>query len=265
MKTSFNLTQMGCDILQDPNPASKATKTLQYADQFRIGCSFGSGNRPLRPSRPERPCLVPPNQVPQRKGKAGIPQLLHALAHIELNALDMSWHTLLMGIEFGMPSSFFDDWIVVAEQEAQHFLGLNRRLLRHHSHYGAYSAHDGLWEATMVSNDCMLARLVIVPLVLEARGLDVTPTIMAKLRKFGDTASLAHLQIIYHEEVGHVGYGVKWYRYLCNQKGLKPEKTFLDIIQNRFTGRLKLPFNHEARAKAGLPQHFYDQPALLSS
>lgn len=244
----------------------KALDTIRLVARYRADdLELGCATPPARPARPDKPTLVHPSMVPQRKGKIGRAQLLHALAHIELNALDLALDTILLAANHGMEASFFDDWLLVAEQEAHHFLGLHKRLVSFGFGYGDFDAHDGLWEAAEVTRDCLRARMVIVPLVLEARGLDVTPSIMAKLRKAGDAGSAAQLQVIYAEEVGHVALGAKWFGRLCKIDGCDPEEEFREIIQERFRGKLKLPFNHEARERAGFPARFYDHELLLSS
>ena len=253
-------------ILKTPCVTQKATDAIELVSRHRqCHLDLGRATPPARPARPQKPELVPPAQVPQRKGKIGRAQLLHALAHIELNALDLALDTILLAATKGMPEAFFDDWLLIVEQEAHHFLALQKRLQALGHEYGDFAAHDGLWEAAEVTRDSIRARMVIVPLVLEARGLDVTPAIMAKLRKAGDVGSIAQLQIIYAEEVGHVALGAKWFEHLCHETQLDPEMEFRSIIQERFRGKLKLPFNHEARKRAGLPPRFYDHQLLLSS
>jgi len=253
-------------ILETPCVTQKATDAIELISRHRATkLDLGRAIAPVRPARPQKPKLVPPGQVPQRKGRIGRAQLLHALAHIELNALDLALDTILLAASTGMPEVFFDDWSLIVEQEAQHFLALQKRLQALGHEYGDFDAHDGLWEAAEVTRDSIRARMVIVPLVLEARGLDVTPAIMAKLRKAGDVGSIAQLQIIYAEEVGHVALGAKWFEYLCRKNAMDPEMEFRNIIQERFRGKLKLPFNHEARQRAGLPARFYNHKLLLSS
>jgi uncharacterized ferritin-like protein (DUF455 family) len=215
------------------------------------------------PARPEKPDLLHPTNMPRRRNSSkGQIALLHAIAHIELNAIDLAWDMVL---RFGdevvqrhkLGWHFFDDWVQVADEEAKHFLMLDGRLTELGVSYGDLPAHDGLWEAAYDTRDDLLARLVVVPMVLEARGLDVTPAMMARLRKSGDDVSADILAVIYEEEVGHVRIGNHWLHKLCSKMAQKPEKVFPEKLNIFFKGRLKEPFNIEARDLAGMPRSFY--------
>ena len=189
---------------------------------------------------------------------AGRVALLHALAHIELNAIDLAWDLVARFCGEALPRAFFDDWVGVASEEAMHFELLARRLADFGAAYGDLPAHDGLWESAAATAGDLLARLAVVPLVLEARGLDVTPAMMAQLEHVGDPQSAAVLQRIYRDEIGHVAVGMLWFDRLCRMRGLSPEKVFQERVRRFFKGELKPPFNREARAAAGFPEHYYE-------
>ena len=224
--------------------------------------SFSSGklrNLPSRPGRPEKPELLPPAQVPKRplKSARGRKALIHAIAHIELNAIDLALDIVLRFSAKQMPRSFYDGWMRVAFEEAKHFTLLRSRLQRMGADYGDLPAHDGLWEAAGETGSDLIARLAIVPLVLEARGLDVTPPLVAKLVEHGDTETAEIFNIIYEDEKGHVAVGAKWFRFLCHKNGLDPNATFAELVRKHFRGSLKPPFNDRARSANGLTPLFY--------
>ncbi len=191
--------------------------------------------------------------------------LLHALAHIELNAIDLGWDIVARFAGEGLPQEFFDDWVRVAVEEAGHFELLAQRLADVGVEYGDLPAHDGLWEAAVATADDLLARLAVVPLVLEARGLDVTPAMAAQLERVGDCDSAAILNRIYEDEIGHVAVGRRWFHHLCEARRLSPADVFADRVRRCFKGGLKPPFNHRARAAAGLPATYYEPLALVTS
>ena len=203
--------------------------------------------------------------MPKRRAfgsPAGRIALLHALAHIELNAIDLAWDLVARFAGTGLPRGFFDDWVKVAAEEACHFELLAGRLAELGAGYGDLPAHDGLWEAAGATADDLLARLAVVPLVLEARGLDVTPEMAARLERVGDAESAEILRRIYHDEIGHVATGLRWFDRLCVARGLSPEAVFQDRVRRFFKGELKPPFNHQARAAAGFPRHYYEPLAV---
>jgi uncharacterized ferritin-like protein (DUF455 family) len=199
--------------------------------------------------------------MPKRRAfgsQAGRIALLHALAHIELNAIDLGWDIVARFSGEDLPRAFFDDWVSVAAEEAAHFAMLTDRLGELGVRYGDLPAHDGLWEAASVTAHDLLARLAVVPLVLEARGLDVTPEMVARLERVGDLPSAEILRRIYRDEIGHVAVGLRWFDRLCRMRGLVPEEVFHERVQRYFKGDLKPPFNHKARAAAGFPPHYYE-------
>jgi uncharacterized ferritin-like protein (DUF455 family) len=221
----------------------------------------GNASPPARPARPLRPELHPPRDMPKRRNfgsPAGRTALLHALAHIELNAIDLAWDLVARFASLVASPQFFDDWVTVAAEEANHFALLSARLGNYDAAYGDLPAHDGLWEAAAATSGDVLARLAVVPLVLEARGLDVTPEMAARLERAGDLQSAAILRLIFAEEIGHVAAGQRWFERLCIDRSLSPEAVFQDRVQRVFRGALKPPFNREARDAAGLPADYYE-------
>lgn len=162
-----------------------------------------------------------------------------------------------------MPRSFFDDWVQVGLEEAKHFALLDRRLKELDAAYGDLPAHDGLWQAAEATGHDLTARLAVIPLVLEARGLDVTPSMGEKVRQTGDHATAAILDVIYRDERRHVAFGAKWFRFLCDRERRAPEPAFHDLVRACFRGALKPPFNDRARSEAGLTPGFYKPLASL--
>ena len=223
--------------------------------------SVGRAEPPAHPARPDRPVLRPPKEMPRRRNfgsPAGRIALVHALAHIELNAIDLAWDIIARFAAEDLARAFFNDWVAVAAEEAEHLALLADRLADLGARYGDLPAHDGLWEAATVTADDLLGRLAVVPLVLEARGLDVTPEMAARVERAGDAPTAAILHRIYRDEIGHVAVGLRWFDRLCRARGLVPEEVFHDRVQRCFKGDLKPPFNHAARAAAGFPPHYYE-------
>jgi uncharacterized ferritin-like protein (DUF455 family) len=203
--------------------------------------------------------------MPKRRAfgsQAGRIALLHALAHIELNAIDLGWDIIARFSGEDLSRAFFDDWVGVATEEAAHFALLADRLGDFGVCYGDLPAHDGLWGAAAATADDLLARLAVVPLVLEARGLDVTPEMVARLERVGDRPSAEILRRIYRDEIGHVAIGLRWFDRLCRAHGLVPEEVFHERVRRCFKGDLKPPFNHEARAAAGFSPRYYEPLAV---
>ena len=231
----------------------------------RLEAEYRPGSMPSRPARPARPELLSPAAMPRRtfKGERGRFALLHSLAHIELNAVDLTWDMVGRFADRALPRSFFDDWVRVGLEEAKHFSLLRKRLDDLGSFYGALPAHHGLWEAAESTGNDLGGRLAIIPLVLEARGLDITPPMIEKARARGDEASAAILEIIYRDEKRHVAFGAKWFRFLCDRDRTDPERRFQDLVRRHFRGGLKPPFNDRARAEAGLTPGFYRPLARL--
>ncbi|PZU85670.1 MAG: DUF455 domain-containing protein [Shinella sp.] len=214
---------------------------------------------PERPGRPAKPELVPPKATEKRSLHTlpGRIAMLHALAHIELNAVDLALDIVARFATEPVPHSFFDGWMQVAFEESKHFRMVRERLKALGADYGDMPAHDGLWQAAHSTRNDLTARLAVVPLILEARGLDVTPSLQVKMRETGDIESADVLKVIYDDEKGHVAIGAKWFRFLCARERRDPAATFKELVRANFRGSLKAPFNDVARAEAGLTPSFY--------
>ena len=211
----------------------------------------------LLPGRPALPRLIPPKQVPTRTPftPEGLASLLHAVCHIEFNAINLALDAVWRF--HGMPAAYYTDWLRVAYEESQHF-ELLRTHLKHLGYaYGDFDAHDGLWQMCERTSKDVLARMALVPRTLEARGLDATPLIQAKLLKVDTpdaTRAVEILDIILRDEVGHVAIGNHWYRWLCEQRGLDPVALYGELVQRYDAPKHRPPFNHEARLRAGFTE-----------
>jgi uncharacterized ferritin-like protein (DUF455 family) len=203
------------------------------------------------PGRPQRPLLVRPQDLPHRglHTEEGRKALLHAIAHIEFNAINLALDAVYRFRQ--MPLEYISDWLQVAAEEARHFGLLAGRLAELGAGYGDFPAHNGLWEMALKTDADPMERMALVPRVLEARGLDVTPGMIRRLEAAGDQPSVAVLQVIQREEVGHVAIGSHWFRFLAQRRGLDPETTFLDLLEQRMPGGVRPPFALEARLAAG--------------
>ena len=203
------------------------------------------------PGRPARPKLVHPRELPRRGfgTTKGVPLSSTPIAHIEFNAIDLAWDA---AYRFrGMPRAFYADWVGVANDEARHFVMLRERLRELGHDYGDFDAHNGLWEMAEKTAHDGLARMALVPRVLEARGLDVTPGMIVKLRALGDEATAAILEVILREEVAHVAAGSRWFRWYCERDGVEPRARFRELLREYARGVLHGPFNMEARSAGG--------------
>ncbi len=265
-KAAGTLAEGAVAVLNSAEPARKVALTRETAARWRDGDMPIGAATPLdRPARPACPVLLMPRDMPKRRNfgsAAGRVALLHALAHIELNAIDLAWDLVARFGANDLPSGFFDDWVGVAAEEAEHFALLSDRLAALGAAYGDLPAHDGLWEAAAATAHDPIARLAVVPLVLEARGLDVTPEMIRRLDNAGDADSAAVLHRLYDDEIGHVAAGVRWFDHLCRARGLDPWAAFHDRVHRHFTGLLKPPFNRAARDAAGFPAAYYEPLAL---
>jgi uncharacterized ferritin-like protein (DUF455 family) len=248
-------------VLTTADPYAKVMAARAAARDWRLGrlAHTFDMTMPERPARPEHPELLPPNRMPKR-GKGGSERgriaLIHALAHIEFAAIDLAFD---MAGRFGgqFPRAFTDDWMKVGADEALHFALLDRRLRSLGSHYGALPAHDGLWDAAAATAHDVLARLAVVPMVLEARGLDVTPATIDRFAAVGDTGTTRILTRILNDEIRHVRTGTIWFESACAAAGVIPEPTWRDLVNRYFRGMLKPPFNDSARDSAGLTREYY--------
>ena len=249
-------------VLTAAAAADKLSLTRQAAAAWRDGrlSQLGRVSPPDRPARPERPELRPPRDM-ARRGRAVSPKgrvaMLHALAHIELNAIDLAWDLIARFPDQDMPKPFFDDWVTVADDEARHFEMLETRMAELGAAYGDLPAHDGLWQAALSTAGSLAARLAVVPMVLEARGLDVTPRTIEGLTAHGDSASAALLQIIHDDEITHVAAGCRWFEFLCARQNIDPVTEWHTLLARHFGGRLKPPINDESRLRAGLTPAYY--------
>lgn len=259
------LAQMAVEVLTTADGRAKTALGRRHAAAWRDARAAGAplplgrAQPPARPARPDAPELLAPRDVPRRRPGtlAGRIALLHAVAHIELNAVDLHWDIIARFADTKMPMGFYDDWVKAADEEAKHFNLICDCLEALGSHYGALPAHAGMWRAAEDTADDLLGRLAVVPMVLEARGLDVTPGMIEIFRKAGDAQALDALSVIYAEEVAHVAYGSKWFHFLCGRQDIDPKEVFHDLVRRYFHGALKPPFNEEKRAEAGIPPDFY--------
>ena len=245
--------------LAESDPVTKAAMTRHFAEAFRDARlklpAAAPAPEPIRmPGRPARLELVHPGKLPRRGlgSPAGRAAFIHAIAHIELNAIDLAWDAVYRFR--GLPATFASDWVSCADDEARHFGLLRARLLEHGHDYADFPAHNGLWEMCEKTAHDGLARMALVPRVLEARGLDVTPAMIEKLRALGDGSTADVLEIILREEVAHVAAGTRWYHWYCRQAGAEPRARFRELLHEYAGGYLHGPFNEEARLLAGFAE-----------
>ncbi|WP_295316757.1 ferritin-like domain-containing protein [Roseobacter sp.] len=260
-----SLAEMAVDVLTTADGREKTALSRQYAALWQAARdageipAIGRADPPLHPARPAAPELLSPRDVPRRR--PGTPEgriaLLHAVAHIELNAVDLHWDIIARFAHVKMPAGFYDDWVKAADEESKHFNLMCTCLEEEGSHYGALPAHAGMWRAAEDTVDDFMGRLAVVPMVLEARGLDVTPGMIGVFRRAGAASAVAALETIYAEEVSHVAYGSKWFHFLCGRHDEDPKERFHALVTRYFHGPLKPPFNEEKRAEAGIPPDFY--------
>jgi uncharacterized ferritin-like protein (DUF455 family) len=255
MESLFNAAEhclAACEI------EDKLQLTQQYAQAWRDGglsLESDSDPKPIgEPGRPAKPVLVAPGDVPKRglgteEGRAA---LLHAVTHIEFNAINLAWDAVYRFRD--LPRQFYSNWVRVADEEAYHFQLLRQRLNDMGYDYGDFPAHSGLWDMAVKTAFDPMVRMALVPRVLEARGLDVTPGIMKRLRNAGDLESVAALEIILRDEVGHVEIGSRWFKHFCDLRGLNMEQTFLQLIGQYFAGQLRGPFHYDARLQSGFSE-----------
>ena len=256
-----SIAEAARSVLDTAEPAAKVKAARLIARQWRRGelAHRFDVAMPDAPARPDRPELLPPNRMPKR-GRAGSERAriagIHALAHIEFVAIDLAFDMIgRFGGEF--PRSFVDDWIGVGADEAMHFALLDRRLRQLGSHYGAHPAHGGLWEVAEATASDAMARLAVVPMVLEARGLDITPMTIARYEAAGDLPTARILRRILSDEIRHVGAGTKWFESTCRITETSPQQAWRALVSRHFRGVVKPPFNDSARDAAGLTREYY--------
>ena len=250
--------------LMESDPFKKADKTQrlfqQHESMQRVidGRGVCEVERIETPGIPDTPALVDPRQVKRRGfgSEAGRLALLHALAHIEFNAINLALDAAYRFRQ--MPHEFASDWLLVAADESRHFLLVAERLAELDSHYGAFDAHAGLWNMALKTDHDVMVRMALVPRVLEARGLDVAPPMIEKFRQREDHRSADLLDIIFNDEIRHVQIGNHWFRYCCEQRGLQPSDVFEQLLRQHSRGYLRGPYNEEARVQAGFSMEELD-------
>ena len=255
--------------LDATDPAEKLRLTHETWQAFLAGELRADPDSPPpepigAPGRPAKPRLVNARQVPQRGlGSAeGRAALVHAVAHIEFNAINLAWDAVYRYRD--KPADYYRDWASCAHDEARHFSMLSARLAELGHAYGDFDAHDGLWAMAEKTAAHDTARMALVPRVLEARGLDVTPGMIERLRKLGDQRTVAILEVILREEVAHVAAGTRWYRHCCERDGVDPIDTFFVLLRDYMGATLRGPFNRPARLEAGFLEEELDRLAALS-
>ena len=235
-----------------------ARATARAWRQGRLSHEFVD-DLPDTPARPARPELLRPRDMPRRGKGTSVTKraaLIHSLAHIEFVAIDLAFDMIgRFGSQF--PREFVDDWIQVGAEEAMHFVLLDRRLREMDSFYGALPAHDGLWDTARETAYDASARLAIVPMVLEARGLDITLQTVEKFKQQGDFLTAKVLNRIFHDEIKHVSYGTKWFESCCKSQKVNRHEHWKTLVKTHFRGGLKPPFNDSARDAAGLTHDYY--------
>ena len=242
-----------CLLVSDP--VEKCNAVFKLHEKFLSETlsleKFTSTEEIIAPGRPEKPILVLPQSVPRRtlSTTEGRVALIHAITHIEFNAINLALDAIFRFQQ--MPEEYYIDWMRVAFEEAQHFSMLSKRLNQHDCKYGELHAHNGLWEMAMKTRHSVLARMALVPRVLEARGLDVTPRMIQRLESVGDHETVEILHIIFEQEIGHVAIGSRWFKYACAQQNLVPEEMFQNLLDEYMSGELRGPFELEARKQAG--------------
>jgi len=250
----MELRSLALDLLLIQDPAAKAAAALGLDATLTMDTQARLTEPPGIPGRPERPRLVEHIKLkgPSMRTPAGIAALVHAIAHIEFNAinlaLDVCWRFP------GMPETFYRDWLRIAQEEAKHFTLLREHLLGLGFDYGDFDAHNALWDMAERTKHDLLARIALVPRTLEARGLDASPAVKRKLVGAGDKRAGEILDVILHDEIGHVLAGNRWYRFLCEQRGLDPITTYAELAAKYQAPRLRAPFNLEARRAAGFDE-----------
>jgi uncharacterized ferritin-like protein (DUF455 family) len=244
------------DWLCETSPRSKAQQVMELARSWMAGKMALDSVQVLVPDRtipgrPDKPELVPPLRVDRRSMSTteGRAALIHALAHIEFNAINLALDAIW---RFPcMPDEYYADWLKVAGEEAYHFTLLNEHLQTLGYEYGDFLAHNSLWDMTEKTSHDILARMALVPRTMEARGLDATPTVRAKLAQAGDAPAARILDIILRDEIGHVAIGNRWYNWLCAKRNLEPVVTYRKLAREFKAPVLRKPFNLDARIAAG--------------
>ena len=263
-----NLFESALHCIRIEDPAEKASSTRDLNKRWLDGSANAECiNRPIRittPGRPQRPLLVDPRRVPKRgfNSRQGLVKLAHAIAHIEFNAINLALDAVYRFRS--MPHEYYTDWLRVAAEESRHFLMLQSYLENSHSSYGDYDAHNGLWEMALKTDHDVMVRMALVPRVLEARGLDVTPGMIRKLEEAGQQQLVDILRVIHTEEIGHVLTGTRWFNYICCQRGLSPGTVFKELLDSYMNGSIQGPFDEDSRIKAGFTEDEMQQLVNMS-
>jgi len=261
MASSLQTAARECIATSDPCDKQARTEAVWQAllrGELEIDVADEAPTPIGPPGRPQRPRLIPVRELPQRglgsvEGRAAF---LHAIAHIEFNAIDLAWDAVYRFR--GLPREYYLDWARIASDEARHFGWLQQRLADLGYRYGDFDAHNGLWDMAVRTAGDFAARMALVPRVLEARGLDVTPGMITRLRHAGDTASAEVLERILDEEIPHVAAGSRWFRWACDRAGLDPEARFIALVRELAQGALRGPFNRDARLASGFAESELD-------
>ena len=266
MKNLFDAAYR-CIMISDP--IEKVQQTQQLVNHYNCDkehFSIQSDIEPanvepktiVNPGRPDKPHLIDPRKLPRRSfhHEQGRAALLHAITHIEFNAINLALDAVYRFRD--MPQEYYTDWLKVAGEEAQHFFLLKNRLSSLGYDYGDFEAHNGLWDMALRTAHDVLIRMALVPRVMEARGLDVTPGMIDRFSAIGDRQSVEVLTIILQEEVGHVEIGSRWFHYCCDQRNLPREQTYLDLMQQYAQGKVKPPLDRKARMAAGFTEQELD-------
>jgi len=254
--------------LAECDPQAKSQGVARLSDDWRAGAvtldaAAHLGDIPGLPGRPQKPDLVSPKSLKRRamQSTEGRAIMIHALAHIEFNAINLALDAVWRFP--GMPADYYADWLQVAEEEALHFNLLAGHLCKLGHAYGDFPAHNGLWDIAQRTAHDLLARIALVPRTLEARGLDVTPGLQARLAQAGDHDAASILDIILRDEIGHVAIGNRWYGWLCGQRGLDPVAAYAELAERYRAPAQRGPFNLEARKAAGFNES--ELQALVST
>ena len=260
MENLFSATYQ-CIMICDPAQKAQQAKALarrwrESSASEKIATTTDKDNPEIieNPGRPTKPALVNPRKLPKRSisSQQGTAALLHAITHIEFNAINLALDAVYRFRD--LPIDYYGDWLTVADEEATHFSLLNARLSETGYHYGDFDAHNGLWDMALCTSHDVLIRMALVPRVMEARGLDVTPGIIKRFKSIGDDKSVNILNIIMRDEVGHVEIGSRWFHYFCDQRNLPREQTYIDLMKQYAKGKVKPPLHREARLSAGFTE-----------
>jgi len=246
-----------CFLLADPDEKLAVTLDL-VGDWNAKRLEWEEGEEPVllnQPGRLNKPEIISPRDLPRRRlgSVEGKGAMIHALAHIELTAVNLAWDSVYR--YRGMPRDYYDDWVIAAGEEARHFFALREQLRELGFDYGDFPAHEELWQMAVSTADDLMHRMGVVHRVFEARALDVVPRTMKKFDNVGDKAMVDVLTMIANDEVGHVSAATRWFRYRCEQEGLEPDSTFFKLVKQYIHSPLKGPFNLEIRSRAGFSEN----------